>query len=151
LFIYFFKTTKEWCVVKILKEVKMPIRFYNPKNVSAPVNPYSHGAEVASGSRILHISGQVGRRGDGGEILADFESQVRQIYVNIEEVLKGADMGLENLVKLTTYITDRGNLEAMRDIRKEILGDHKPAHTLVIAKGLAFEEYLIEVECIAAA
>ena len=33
----------------------------------------------------------------------------------------------------------------MRDIRKQILGDHKPAHTLVIAAGLAFEEYQIEV------
>ena len=60
-------------------------------------------------------------------------------------------MDLTNLVKMTTYITDRKNLEAMRDIRKEILGNHKPAHTLVIAAGLAFEEYLIEVECIAAA
>jgi enamine deaminase RidA (YjgF/YER057c/UK114 family) len=57
---------------------------------------------------------------------------------------------LTNLVKITTYLTDRKNLEAMRDIRKEILGNHKPAHTLVIAAGLAFEEYLIEVDCIAA-
>ena len=128
----------------------MPIRFYNPKNVSAPVNPYSHGAEVSTGSKILYISGQVGRRGDSGHILPDFESQVRQIYANIKEVLKGADMDLENLVKLTTYITDRRNLEAMREIREEILGNHKPAHTLVIASGLAFAEYLVEVECVAA-
>ena len=51
---------------------------------------------------------------------------------------------------MTTYITDRNNLAAMREIRKEILGDHKPAHTLVIVAGLAFEEYLIEVDCTAA-
>ena len=128
----------------------MPIRFYNPENVSAPVNPYSHGAEVLAGSKMLYISGQVGRRGDSGLILPDFESQVRQIYANIKEVLKGADMDLENLVKSTTYITDRRNLELMREIREEILGNHKPAHTLVIARGLAFEEYLIEVEGVAA-
>ena len=59
-------------------------------------------------------------------------------------------MDYSNIVKMTTYITDRKNLEAMREIRKEILGDHKPAHTLVIAAGLAFEEYLIEVDCVAA-
>ena len=129
----------------------MPTRFYNPLTVSAPVSPYSHGAEVEAGSKLLYTAGQVGRRGVGGEILPDFESQVRQTYANIEEVLKGADMDLTNLVKMTTYITDRKNMEAMRDIRKEILGNHKPAHTLVIAAGLAFEEYLIEVECIAAA
>ena len=129
----------------------MTIRFYNPETVSSPVNPYSHGAEVEAGSRLLYIAGQVGRRGVDGDILPDFESQVRQTYANIEEVLKGADMDLTNPVKMTTYITDRKNLETMRDIRKEILGNHKPAHTLVIAAGLAFEEYLIEVECIAAA
>ena len=114
----------------------MPTRFYNPDNVSAPVNPYSHGAEVTAGSKLLYIAGQVGRRGADGEILPDFESQVRQTYANIEEVLKGAEMNLKNLVKLTTYITERKNLEVMRDIRMEILGDHKPAHTLVIAAGL---------------
>jgi enamine deaminase RidA (YjgF/YER057c/UK114 family) len=128
----------------------MSSRFYNPQAVSAPVNAYSHGVEVEEGSRLLFMAGQVGRRGVGGYILPDFESQVRQAYANIEAVLEGADMKLNNLVKLTTYITDRNNLEAMRDIRMEILGDHKPAHTLVIAAGLAFEEYLIEIECIAA-
>ena len=129
----------------------MPTRYFNPRTVSAPVNPYSHGAEVEAGSKLLYMAGQVGRRGVGGDILPDFESQVRQTYANIEEVLKAADMDLTNLVKLTTYITDRKYLEAMREIRLEILGDHKPAHTLVIAAGLAFEEYLIEVECVAAA
>ena len=129
----------------------MPIRFYNPQTVSAPVSPYSHGAEVKAGSKLLYTAGQVGRRGADGDILPDFEAQVRQTYANIEEILKAAGMDLTNLVKMTTYLTDRKNLEAMREIRSEVLGDHKPAHTLVIAVGLAFEEYLIEVECVAAA
>ena len=50
----------------------MPIRFYNPITVSAPVSPYSHGAEVEAGSKLLYTAGQVGRRGIGGEILPDF-------------------------------------------------------------------------------
>jgi enamine deaminase RidA (YjgF/YER057c/UK114 family) len=129
----------------------MPTRFYDPQNVSTRPIPYSHGAEVEAGSKLLYMSGQVGRGLPDGDILPDFEAQIRQTYANIEAVLDGAGMDLTNLVKMTTYITDRKNLEAMREIRKEILGDHKPAHTLVIAAGLAFEEYLIEVDCIAAA
>ena len=129
----------------------MPTRFYDPQNVSTRIIPYSHGAEVEAGSTLLFMAGQVGRSVPGGEILPDFEAQVRQTYANIEAVLDGAGMDLTNLVKMTTYLTDRKNLEAMREIRREILGDHKPAHTLVIAAGLAFEEYLIEVDCIAAA
>ena len=129
----------------------MPTRFYDPQNVSTRIIPYSHGAEVEAGSALLFMAGQVGRSVPDGEILPDFEAQVRQTYANIEAVLDGAGMDLTNLVKMTTYLTDRKNLEAMREIRREILGDHKPAHTLVIAAGLAFEEYLIEVDCIAAA
>ena len=129
----------------------MPTRFFDPQNVSTRPIPYSHGAEVEAGSKLLYMSGQVGRGLPDGDILPDFEAQIRQTYANIEAVLDGAGMDLTNLVKMTTYITDRKNLEAMREIRREILGDHKPAHTLVIAAGLAFEEYLIEVDCIAAA
>lgn len=125
-------------------------RFFNPESITTPFNPYSHGAEVETGSRLLYMAGQVGSDIDGN-IAPDFESQIRKTYANIEEILKGADMGLTNLVKVTTFLTDRANLAPMREIRKEILGDHKPAHTLLIVSGLAYKEFLIEVECIAAA
>ena len=129
----------------------MPTRFYNPQNVSTRPIPYSHGAEVKAGSNLLFMSGQVGRTLPDGDLLPDFEGQIRQTYINMKAVLDDAGMDLTNIVKMTTYITDRNNLAAMREIRKEILGNHKPAHTLVIVAGLAFEEYLIEVDCTAAA
>ena len=129
----------------------MPTRFYNPQNVSTRPIPYSHGAEVKAGSNLLFMSGQVGRTLPDGDLLPDFEGQIRQTYINMKAVLDDAGMDLTNIVKMTTYITDRNNLAAMREIRKEILGDHKPAHTLVIVAGLAFEEYLIEIDCTAAA
>ena len=129
----------------------MPTRFYEPKNVSSRPIPYSHGAEVEAGSNILFMSGQVGRTLPAGDLLPDFEGQIRQTFVNIKAVLDDAGMDLTNIVKMTTYLTDRNNLAAMREIRKEILGGHKPAHTLVIVAGLAFEDYLIEVDCTAAA
>ena len=129
----------------------MPIRFYNPQNVSTRPIPYSHGAEVKAGSDLIFMSGQVGRTLPAGDLLPDFEGQIRQTFVNIKAVLDDAGMDLTNIVKMTTYLTDRNNLAAMREIRKEILGGHKPAHTLVIVAGLAFEDYLIEVDCTAAA
>ena len=129
----------------------MPTRFFDPKNVSTRPIPYSHGAEVQAGSKLLFMSGQVGRTLPEGDLLPDFEGQISQTFTNIKAVLDDAGMDLTNIVKMTTYITDRKNLPAMRKIRNEILGDHKPAHTLVIVAGLAFEDYLIEVDCTAAA
>ncbi len=127
----------------------MATRFFNPESITPPINAYSHGAEVPSGSKLLFMAGQAGFDLDGN-VAPDFESQIRQTYSNIEEVLKGADMDLSNLIKVTTFLTDRSHLPAMREIRNEILGDHKPAHTLLIVSGLAYENFLIEVECIAA-
>ena len=129
----------------------MATRLFNPKKISTWPIPYTHGAEVEAGSRLLFMSGQVGRSLPDGDILPDFESQIRQTYENINSVLEDAGMDFTNIIKMTTYITDRKHLEAMREIRAEILDGHKPAHTLVIAAGLAYEEYLIEVDCTAAA
>ena len=127
----------------------MATRFFNPESITPPFNAYSHGAEVSSGSKLLFMAGQAGFDLEGN-VEPDFESQIRQTYSNIEEVLKGADMDLSNLIKVTTFLTDRAHLPAMRKIRNEILGPHKPAHTLLIVSGLAYENFLIEVECVAA-
>ncbi len=124
-------------------------KFFNPVSITPPFNPYSHGALVEEGSEILYLAGQVGSDIDGN-IASDFEDQIRQTYANIEAILNDAGMDLTNIVKTTTYLTDRKNLQPMREFRKEILGDHKPAHTLLIVSGLAYEEFLIEVECVAA-
>lgn len=48
--------------------------------------PYTDAAEVEAGSRLLFMSGQVGRTLPDGDILPDFESQIRQTYVNIKSV-----------------------------------------------------------------
>ena len=105
---------------------------------------------VFIGIWLLYMSGQVGSEKDGS-IASDFEAQMRRTYANIEEILKEAGMGLQNLVKVTTFLTGREYLADMRRIRSDILGDHRPAHTLLIVAGLAYEEFLIEVECVAAA
>ena len=125
-------------------------RFFNPETIVPPHNAYSHGVELEAGTRLLYMSGQVGSEKDGG-IASDFEAQMRRTYANIEEILKGAGMGLQNLVKVTTFLTGREYLADMRRIRGDILGGHRPAHTLLIVAGLAYEEFLIEVECVAAA
>ncbi len=125
-------------------------RFFNPETICQPFNPYTHGAEIEPGSRLVYFAGQVGAD-INGDVPPGFEDQTRGTYQNIEAILKDADMDLSNLVKLTTFLTDRENLPRMRDVRKEMLGDHKPAHTLLIVAGLAYPEFLIEVEGFAAA
>jgi len=48
--------------------------FLNPRDVHAPLGPYSHTAVVPQGSELVFVAGQVGMRPDGS-IPDDFAEQ----------------------------------------------------------------------------
>ena len=121
--------------------------YHNPAAVGAPVGGYAHGCAVAEGRRMLFISGQIPEAADGS-IAADFESQARQVWRNIEAVLRDAGMSLDNLVKVTTFLTDRSQVPANRKVRSEILGERSVALTVMVASTLE-SKWLLEIEAIA--
>lgn len=121
--------------------------FHNPATVGAPVGGYAHGCAVAQGRRILFISGQIPETIDG-RIAGDFEGQARQVWHNIEAVLTEAGMSLDNLVKVTTFLTDRVHAPANRKIRAEVLGDRSVALTVIVVTTLE-RKWLLEIEAIA--
>jgi len=59
-------------------------------------------------------------------------------------------MGVENLVKVNTFLASREHLALNRDVRQKHLGTHTPALSVVMA-GIFDEQWLIEIEAIAAA
>jgi enamine deaminase RidA (YjgF/YER057c/UK114 family) len=108
---------------------------------------YSH---VAKAGKTLYIAGQVALDVRGNLVgKGDFEAQARQVYTNLRNILREAGGGPENIVKMTTILTDYGNMESRRKIRKEFFGDIMPPNTLLIVKSLASPDYMIEVEAIA--
>jgi enamine deaminase RidA (YjgF/YER057c/UK114 family) len=64
--------------------------------------------------------------------------------------LHAAGMSFDNVVKLQTILPDLANIGELRRIRAEIMGDCKPASTLIVG-GLVSPEYKIEIEAIACA
>ncbi len=125
-------------------------KIYNPSNVPPPQAPsYSHAAEVGPGERLLYIAGQVGADADGN-VPEGIEAQARLVYRHIFGILEDAGMGPENLVKLTTFMTDPDDSEAMRAVRTEVFGAVAPPNTLVYISRLASPAFLIEVEAVAA-
>jgi len=65
-------------------------------------------------------------------------------------VLRDAEMVVENLVKITVFLSDRQYCDANARIWREVLGSHRPALTIIIA-GIYDEVWLLEIEAIAAA
>ncbi|WP_318011281.1 RidA family protein [Mesorhizobium sp. ES1-4] len=79
-----------------------------------------------------------------------FRDQALLAWRNVEAQLLAADMGLENIVKHTTFLSDRRYRQINSEVRREVLGDQEAALTVVIA-GIYDESWLLEIEAIAVA
>ena len=121
---------------------------HNPASVHAPSSGYSMGLEVGQHRRLLFISGQVPENSDGN-VPEGFEAQCEQAWRNIIAVLTAAGLGVEHLVKITTFLTDRNQVVANRAIRRRMLAEHEPASTVMIAQTVD-GKWLLEIEAIAA-
>lgn len=121
---------------------------HNPATVHAPAGGYSLGLEVKQHRRLLFVSGQVPERADG-TVPEGFEAQCEQAWRNVMEVLAAAGLGVAHLVKVSTFLTDRSQVVTNRTIRSKVLGEHRPALTVVVVETVD-SKWLLEIEAIAA-
>jgi enamine deaminase RidA (YjgF/YER057c/UK114 family) len=121
----------------------------NPPAVRAPTG-YTHAMEIKGDYRRLIISGQVGMALDGS-VPGSPEGQIAQALANLRAVLTAHGMTVENIVKTTAFLTDRGLLGAYRQARGAMFGEHMPASTLLFVAGLADPAWVVEIEAEAVA
>ena len=125
----------------------MQTREINADKAPKPAAAYTQAVEVTGGIRMLFISGQVGVEVDG-TTPPGITEQARIAWRNLEAQLKAANMGLDNLVKVTMIVPDPADIPASRPVRAEVLGHRRPASTVIVA-GLANPGWKIEIEGIA--
>jgi reactive intermediate/imine deaminase len=115
-----------------------------------PVNGYSHA--VAFSGPLVVISGQLPLDADGQLVgLDDPEAQIRQVFTNLAGVLAAAGASMQDVVKLTVFLTDLEDLATFRRVRDEFVPpDQAPASTLVQVAGLVNPECRVEVEALSA-
>ena len=125
------------------------------RGVARPIGAYSSAVTVRPG-RLMFIAGQVAVD-ENGEMVGkgDFPAQVRQVFHNLEQVLASAGATFQNVVQFTTYLTRAQDIEGLIATRREVFaraypeGDYAP-NTLLIINRPVGEEFLLEVEAIAA-
>ena len=127
----------------------MKLRPINAPDAPQPLGGYVQAMEVSDASRILFISGQIPTDTDG-IVPADFESQARMAWNNVIAQLRAAEMTLDNLVKVTIFLSDRKYTADYRKVRNEVLQGRKIGLTTIIT-GIFDESWLLEIEAIAAA
>jgi enamine deaminase RidA (YjgF/YER057c/UK114 family) len=124
-------------------------KIHNPATIAAPLSKYAHAVEIPAAARRLYVSGQLGIRPDG-TLAEGFEAQAKQAWSNIIAILEAAGMGVTDIVKYTTFITQPEVVAANRAIREQVLGDVRAASTLLVIAALAAPDYLVEIEVVAA-
>src|SRR5262245_28753871 len=125
------------------------IKRTNPSTLSTPTG-YSHVVEVAGPVRTIYIAGQVAFDKDGKVVGSDMKTQAEQVFKNLEAALAAAGAKFSDVVKMNTYVTDVGQVAAVREVRSRYFGSTVPASTLVQVAALVRPELLIEIEIVAA-
>ena len=115
-----------------------------------PVANYQLATRQESG-RLVHVSGQVAWDADGNTVgPGDIRTQARQVFQNLRQVLQEAGGDLQDLMKITTYVTDINNYAAVIEVRNEFFPYGMPASTLIVVESLFHPDWLLEVEGMAA-
>ena len=120
----------------------------NARNAPAPRGGYSQAVKIEDFKTLLFISGQI-PVSDDDKVPETFEEQARLVWRNIDAQLKAAGMTKADLVKVTTFLSDRHHATANREIRSDYLGGIAPAMSVVVCS-IFDEKWLLEVEAIAA-
>lgn len=123
--------------------------FVNPDRVRG-VSAYNHA--VIRPGRLVHLTGQVAWD-EAGEIVGrgDIVAQAQQTWINIHRILEELGATAEDIVKLTTYATDRGSMPAIAAERaKHFARGAFPASTFLVVSGLADADLMLEIEAVVA-
>jgi 2-iminobutanoate/2-iminopropanoate deaminase len=112
------------------------------------VSDYAHAIEVRDPSRLVFVWGPMGLDSHGvpGETL---EEQLELVWSNIRAILAAADMSVDNIVRLTSYLRDASYAEPNAAARVAALGDRIIPTTAIVAE-TRVSDWLVEIEVLAA-
>ncbi len=131
------------------------ISIHNPDALGKPLGQYSQITRVKA-SELLFIAGQVATDKSGATVGAgDFDAQCGQVFANIEAALKSQGASFANVVEFTTYLVHSQDIPKfmafrLREFPRLFAGGVYPPNTLLIVDRLVQEQFLIEVQTVAA-
>ena len=93
---------------------------HNPVEGIYPADDYVHAVELRDPQRFLYVAGTMGLRPDwsAGK---NIDEQLDLVWSNIRTVLGSADMTVDNIVRLTSYLRDRSYMEKNAKARLKAL------------------------------
>ena len=110
---------------------------------------FSAGVEAPAG-RTVYVSGQVAMDAEGNVVgEGDVKAQTEKVLENVATVLEAAGGTLDDVVKVTVFITDMGFYDEIHEVRRRFFGEPYPASSMVEVSALIDPRLLVEVEAVA--
>ncbi len=122
----------------------MPRQALQPEGLAKPRPPYS---PVVISGEMVYTAGQVAFDETGTLVEGRIEEQTRRVLENVRTCLDAAGCTLDDVVKVTAFLADLGDLAGYNDVYRELFDEPYPARTSVQA-GLP-PGVLVEIEAVA--
>jgi 2-iminobutanoate/2-iminopropanoate deaminase len=98
----------------------------------------------------IYVAGQLPYDKDGNLVgIGDIRAQTRRVFENIRKIVEAGGATMNDIVKITVFVTDVRSREPYAEVRSEFFGPNPPASTLVQISNLAVPGALIEIEAVA--
>jgi enamine deaminase RidA (YjgF/YER057c/UK114 family) len=131
------------------------IKMSNPEGLGKPLGPYCQLSRVKA-SEFVFLAGQTATGKDGRIVGAgDLDAQCRQVFANIEAALRSVGASWANVVHFTNYLVDRADQPRFVKYRLGVFptmfpNGAYPPNTILFVDKLLHDEFLVEVQAIAA-
>jgi 2-iminobutanoate/2-iminopropanoate deaminase len=110
---------------------------------------FSSGVEAPAG-RTIYVSGQVSMDTAGNLVgEGDIRLQTETVLEHVKTVVEVAGGGMEDIVKVTVFITDMGLYDEIHEVRRRYFEEPYPASSMVEVSALIDPRLLIEIEAVA--
>jgi 2-iminobutanoate/2-iminopropanoate deaminase len=110
---------------------------------------------ISQGFRVgdlIFVSGQAAVNEHGEVVgIGDFAAQARQAVRNLGRVLNAAGSSLDQVIKVTIFVTDISHFSEVIELRGEVFSEPYPADTICEVRALAYPELMFEIEAVALA
>jgi 2-iminobutanoate/2-iminopropanoate deaminase len=128
------------------KEInEMSKEIISTENAPQAIGPYSQAVKAGG---LMFISGQIPLNPETGDLVSgSIEDEANQVLQNIKSICEAAGYGMEDIVKITIFLTDLGNFATVNEVMKKHFSEPYPARATVEISGLPLG-VSVEIEAI---
>tara|TARA_B100001027_G_scaffold49745_1_gene32968 strand:+ start:809 stop:1279 length:471 start_codon:yes stop_codon:yes gene_type:complete len=113
---------------------QMTKEIISTENAPQAIGPYSQAVKAGN---LMFISGQIPLNPKTGDLVSDsIEDQAKQVLNNVQSICEAAGYSLDDIVKISIFLTDLSNFGIVNDVMKEYFSEPYPARATVEVSAL---------------